>query len=174
MVRRVEQASLVETFLPIGTIRWETENYRVTVRTCCQGWDPVYNKCVDPQTSKLWLLFNYVGYFESFWIFQVRGSHLSSFRPGSSQPSECLPRCPGGWAYDFWFAFSHFHTFPYSHFHIYSCVNGNCTSPSSCSCYTGWTGPHCTQLCRLMMIVDMGGRWWLNVKVNVKMPSFHF
>merc|ERR1712046_108343 len=43
---------------------------------------------------------------------------------GDLQPSECVPRCPGG------------------------CVAGKCTSPSSCSCYPGWTGPHCTQLCR--------------------------
>ena len=37
--------------------------------------------------------------------------------------------------------------------HFCSCVNGNCTSPSSCSCYPGWTGPHCTQICRLLIIV---------------------
>ena len=72
------------------------------------------------------------------------------FRLGDHQPSECVPRCPGGWGHQHdqtsFLTFStsdEFKTVP-------SCVNGKCTSPSSCSCYPGWTGPHCTQLCR----------WW--------------
>ena len=72
------------------------------------------------------------------------------FRLGDHQPSECVPRCPGGWGHQhdqtssLTFSTSdEFKTLP-------SCVNGKCTSPSSCSCYSGWTGPHCAQLCR----------WW--------------
>ena len=57
-----------------------------------------------------------------------------------------------------------------------SCVNGNCTSPSSCSCYPGWTGPHCTQICRLLIIIwswslmrraGQDGKWKVTIKVKV-------
>jgi hypothetical protein len=52
--------------------RWETRNYRVTVRTCCPGYRPVFS---IPGGSP---------------------AHSAPRPTGAGQPSACLASCPGG------------------------------------------------------------------------------